>query len=595
VKACSVLLEGAVADEKDRQRQPRRSDDELFVDPIVRSLGAGPGSKRAQTPAPMLSAGNRPADKRRLRGEAPKAKAPHDTKTSLTQARRQTPPPEKIAAPPPPALLMSAGELTCLKGPEQGAKFALHPGTLTIGRARENSWVLRDVACSRRHLQLEVDAGRIVATDLDSGNGTLINGRKMRTATVVHGDTIEIGSTLLIVHEAGRSLEETDRGRDMDREAAKKRVMAVADKLAADVADGGRNDDLSTHGQYTRRISVDEARAVAAAADKKAVMPSRATLDAMWGDAGTNSSSLVDVANSPATSLSHHRRRPPPSLAPLAVDDLKELAEARVRLRSQVPSPRAMQRPLPPEKSKVPAILGALLLFTVVVGAVVWFLFFKDADDRPTRRPAGAAVAPVEPQQDAAEQILQAAKDAERRRQDDLAADYAKAMQRAEDAAKAGDWPTVAASASTALQLRPNDPIADTYARRAAAELEKPKVEPVVVTPVAPPVVRPPPVVAEPVVPKGKKPPIKKAERAPVERIERAPPSPPPKPKPAKKNSKEMSEPDARDAFTRAIEALRTNDLEDGCALLDRVADRAPSSSPWRGKAEALYLKRCGR
>ena len=55
-----------------------------------------------------------------------------------------------------------------------------------------------------------------------------------------------------------------------------------------------------------------------------------------------------------------------------------------------------------------------------------------------------------------------------------------------------------------------------------------------------------------------------------------------------------MSDDEAKGRFERSIDAFRSKDDRTGCKLLDQVADRAPSDSIWKGKAEALYLKRCG-
>ena len=42
------------------------------------------------------------------------------------------------------------------------------------------------------------------------------------------------------------------------------------------------------------------------------------------------------------------------------------------------------------------------------------------------------------------------------------------------------------------------------------------------------------------------------------------------------------------------FDAFRSKDNDTACAPLDKVADRAPSDSTWKGKAESLYLKKCG-
>ncbi|MFP3905729.1 MAG: ABC transporter transmembrane domain-containing protein [Acidimicrobiales bacterium] len=65
---------------------------------------------------------------------------------------------------------------------------------------REAAWVLDDPAVSRRHLRLEPSPAGLIATDLGSANGTVVNGRPLNAPTVLApGDVLELGSTVLTV------------------------------------------------------------------------------------------------------------------------------------------------------------------------------------------------------------------------------------------------------------------------------------------------------------------------------------------------------------------------------------------------------------
>ncbi len=76
-------------------------------------------------------------------------------------------------------------------------------GLMTIGRARDNDLVLEDGRVSRHHARLQSRAGSLVLTDLDSTNGTVVNGSRIREVVLGDGDRIEIGDSVLVV-EAGR-------------------------------------------------------------------------------------------------------------------------------------------------------------------------------------------------------------------------------------------------------------------------------------------------------------------------------------------------------------------------------------------------------
>lgn len=71
---------------------------------------------------------------------------------------------------------------------------------LTIGREREADLVLSDPEVSRRHAGLESQNGVVFLRDLESRNGTFLNGRRIAGALEVRsGDEIDVGTTRLIL------------------------------------------------------------------------------------------------------------------------------------------------------------------------------------------------------------------------------------------------------------------------------------------------------------------------------------------------------------------------------------------------------------
>jgi DNA-binding NtrC family response regulator/pSer/pThr/pTyr-binding forkhead associated (FHA) protein len=76
-------------------------------------------------------------------------------------------------------------------------------GELVVGRGDECGLRLDDVKISRKHLCFELGAERVVASDLESQNGTFLNGERMQGSRVlVSGDVIELGRVALVFHAA---------------------------------------------------------------------------------------------------------------------------------------------------------------------------------------------------------------------------------------------------------------------------------------------------------------------------------------------------------------------------------------------------------
>ncbi len=87
-------------------------------------------------------------------------------------------------------------------GPQRTVRFDLAKDKIVIGRAgRGQQWdfVLQDRAVSRPHAQITREAGEFVLTDLDSANGTLVNGEAISEPhTLSDGDVITFGEAAVI-------------------------------------------------------------------------------------------------------------------------------------------------------------------------------------------------------------------------------------------------------------------------------------------------------------------------------------------------------------------------------------------------------------
>jgi DNA-binding NtrC family response regulator len=81
-------------------------------------------------------------------------------------------------------------------GPDQGAQIQVARSRITVGRSAVNDLVLTDTSVSGTHLQITLgDKRGILLRDLDSTNGTLVSGLRVREAYIEPGTTISAGKT----------------------------------------------------------------------------------------------------------------------------------------------------------------------------------------------------------------------------------------------------------------------------------------------------------------------------------------------------------------------------------------------------------------
>jgi hypothetical protein len=72
-------------------------------------------------------------------------------------------------------------------------RLPVNAETLTVGRSRECDVVLGEETVSRFHAELRHDDDAWVVRDLDSTNGTWLNGSRVREARVSRGDVLALG------------------------------------------------------------------------------------------------------------------------------------------------------------------------------------------------------------------------------------------------------------------------------------------------------------------------------------------------------------------------------------------------------------------
>ncbi|HTC85147.1 MAG TPA: DUF3662 and FHA domain-containing protein [Candidatus Acidoferrum sp.] len=84
----------------------------------------------------------------------------------------------------------------------RGRSIVVDGRPLTLGRANDNDVVLGDGGVSRHHARLQGRGGALILTDLQSRNGSRVNGVTVTEVVLGPGDRIQLGETVLVVDVA---------------------------------------------------------------------------------------------------------------------------------------------------------------------------------------------------------------------------------------------------------------------------------------------------------------------------------------------------------------------------------------------------------
>ncbi|HXU40252.1 MAG TPA: sigma 54-interacting transcriptional regulator [Blastocatellia bacterium] len=88
--------------------------------------------------------------------------------------------------------------LAAIAGPLKGTTVELTEREVSIGRDPSNALPIADLSMSRRHCLITCDEDKFALKDLDSFNGTLVNGVPVNERTLEHGDEIKIGDSVFV-------------------------------------------------------------------------------------------------------------------------------------------------------------------------------------------------------------------------------------------------------------------------------------------------------------------------------------------------------------------------------------------------------------
>lgn len=104
-------------------------------------------------------------------------------------------------------------KLVINNGGFEGMVYRVANAETLIGRNPTTDITLLDDGISREHALIlwEPEAGEYCVEDLQSTNGTKVNGKRVRSATLESGDEIQIGHTRFTFYE-GTSAEAIEEG-----------------------------------------------------------------------------------------------------------------------------------------------------------------------------------------------------------------------------------------------------------------------------------------------------------------------------------------------------------------------------------------------
>ena len=82
------------------------------------------------------------------------------------------------------------------RGTKAGAEFPLGRDEITIGRSSDSAIIIRDDYTSTHHARIMLWNGRWMIQDLDSTNGTFLNGSRVTVPVPIPlGATVKVGAT----------------------------------------------------------------------------------------------------------------------------------------------------------------------------------------------------------------------------------------------------------------------------------------------------------------------------------------------------------------------------------------------------------------
>lgn len=128
-----------------------------------------------------------------------------------------------------------------LDGMERGRILADLQPPITIGREEDNAVQLNDERVSRFHAKVQEDSGRVILTDLESTNGTRVNGHPIQMHVLRIGDQVSIGRCLLLFGSADEIEQHIQERQGLIQQSPGGTISFESDEF--EFPDGGSRDD----------------------------------------------------------------------------------------------------------------------------------------------------------------------------------------------------------------------------------------------------------------------------------------------------------------------------------------------------------------
>lgn len=85
----------------------------------------------------------------------------------------------------------------------QRREFPIEGEEVVIGRRQDCGLRVQTGDVSRRHCMIEINANEVEIQDLESANGTFVNGKRVEQATLTAGDKVKVGPVTFVVQIDG--------------------------------------------------------------------------------------------------------------------------------------------------------------------------------------------------------------------------------------------------------------------------------------------------------------------------------------------------------------------------------------------------------
>ncbi|MBF0491330.1 MAG: sigma 54-interacting transcriptional regulator [Deltaproteobacteria bacterium] len=127
------------------------------------------------------------------------------------------------------------------EGPDRSKKMDLGRKPIRIGKKEDNDFILTDNTVSRHHLQIEQKSDSFLLKDLDSTNGTTINGMRVKEAYLSPGDMIALGNTKIEFQAFDEKVQmepspRTSLGEMVGKSKKMRQIFGLCEKIAPTLA-----------------------------------------------------------------------------------------------------------------------------------------------------------------------------------------------------------------------------------------------------------------------------------------------------------------------------------------------------------------------